>query len=162
MRVKNVRLVRSPTDFPSPLPPRLAILLIPSLVSPALPPLFQPPLPGLQKAACGMGVSQAVGNGKPQQFSESSSPQEPRPVTRRGRRPMQLTKSECGPTLGVGTRAFLRSCPLSCPSRAVTEGCVAIRKLLCQRSSREAQPLPEEDSEGQLPDTTRPPKSHCT
>ena len=34
---------------------------------------------------------------------------------------------------------------------------MAIRKLLCQRSSREAQPLPEEDSEGQLPDTTRPP-----
>lgn len=49
-------------------------------------PLPTSSLPGLQRAARGLGVSHAVGNGKPQQFSENSSPHEPGPVTRPGRR----------------------------------------------------------------------------
>lgn len=112
--VREEELLGSPTVFPGPFSPLCNPSHLNFSFSGACSPLPTSSLPGLQRAARGMGVSQAVGNGKPQQFSENSSPQEPGPVTRPGRRLLQLINSECGPTLGCGLR-FPPQLPVGLP-----------------------------------------------
>lgn len=99
--VREGELLRSSAVFPGPSP-----LCNPSHLNFSLSSTCSP-LPtsshaGLQRAARGMGVSQAIGTGKPQQFSENPSPFEPGRVTRPGRRLLHLIKPGCGPTPGGG------------------------------------------------------------